>query len=408
MSGAAGVDLPDELRDIDSLIARDDLAEAEAALGRILARQPSAVGLHVLHARLLRELGRIEEAGIVQKRLVAVFPGNFSLRFDLAETLLLLGDFAAGWREYRHRYSLPHTVRIERKVQRPRWSGQPLHGGTILIHDEQGYGDTFQFLRLVGRVRERGGRVILQVHPDILPLARRLAGHDVLIARGDLPPPFDFHCELMSLPLALGLRLEDLPGSIPYLSAYPPRIQRWRRRFDGLMRPLIALAWAGSPTHLRDAARSLSLAQFAPLASLGGTFVSVQKGPRAAEAAAPPAGMRLLDLDREINDFEDTAAVLSLADLLISVDSSPIHLAGALGRPVWALIPFLPDWRWLLGRDDSPWYPTMRLFRQPQRGDWAAAISRVAATARDGWNSNGSNRRFADAGTALNRRAKNC
>jgi tetratricopeptide (TPR) repeat protein len=364
---------------LNDLIAADRLEEALAALPRLLAQHPGDLALIGLQARLLRELGRFPEAAAVQDALVKARPGDFGLRFDLAETLLLLGDFERGWREYGHRYRLPHTQHRERKVQAPRWSGQPLQGRTILLHDEQGYGDGFQFLRLAPWVKARGAVVILQVHPDLIGLASTLGGYDLLIPRGALPPRFDLHCELMSLPLALGLTLDDLPGPIPYLAPDAARVARWRERLAGLPRPWVALGWAGTPTHLRDRARSLALSQLAPLAGAVVSFLSIQKGPKAAEAAAPPPGMHLTDLDAEIGSFDDTAAILQLADLLICVDSSPVHLAGALGRPVWTLLPFLPDWRWLTDRTDSPWYPTMRLYRQTTRGDWASVIARVAA-----------------------------
>jgi hypothetical protein len=182
----------------------------------------------------------------------------------------------------------------------------------------------------------------------------------------------------MSLPRAMRLQLSDLPGSIPYLTADAERVERWRIQLADLPRPRVALCWAGRPTHFNDRARSMSLADLAPLALPGVTFLSLQKGPKAQEASLPPAGMRLVALGDELQDFEDTAAVLMLADLLISVDSSPVHLAGALGRPVWMMLPFVPDWRWLLDRADSPWYPSLRIFRQPAVGDWPAVTQAIA------------------------------
>jgi len=364
---------------VQALIAEDRLEAADEALNGLLAATPGSLALLALKARLLRELGRFDEAFALQTALVQAVPGDFALRFDLAESLLLRGEFGRGWREYGHRYRLPHTQHLERKVQTPRWDGRPLKGRRILIHDEQGYGDTFQFLRLVERAKARGGDVILQAHPDVLPLARTVAGYDQLIARGDLPPPFEFHCELMSLPKALDLTLPDLPGPIPYLAPDAAFVRRWRARLETLPRPWVAVAWAGAAIHLRDRHRSLELAQLTPLATAGVSLLSIQKGPKAVQATAPPSGLAVVDLGAEISSFDDTAAILSLADLLISVDSSPVHLAGALGRPVWALIPFVPDWRWLLGRSDSPWYPTMQLYRQSSRGDWTDTIARLAA-----------------------------
>jgi hypothetical protein len=353
--------------------------EAEAILRPYLASGTGPLILWKMLASAIRAQGRIAETRVIQEMLVANAPGDFPSRFDLAETLLLLGEFDRGWREYRYRYSLEHTTRIERKVQLPRWDGRSMPGKTLLIHDEQGYGDTFQFLRLVPMAKMRSGAcVVLEINQETLSLAQRSTGFDQIVTRGTLPPAFDMHCEMMSLPMALGLKLDDLPGPMPYLQPDPQRVERWRQRIGDLPRPLVALAWAGRPTHFNDHNRSMTLAQLAPLGSAGATFLSIQKGPAAVQADTPPAGMSMLSLSNEIADFEDTAAILSLADLLISVDSSPVHLAGALGRPTWVMLPRVPDWRWLLERDDTPWYPQMRLFRQETRGDWSAVIGRIA------------------------------
>lgn len=361
-----------------ALLASDRVEAAEPILRGILRAQPGLPPARALWARVLRELGRVPEARDIQEQLVNEFPGDFTQRFDLAETLLQLGDYERGWREYRHRYRMPHTAALERQIPCPRWDGRALEGRRILLHDEQGFGDTLQFLRFVPWVKERGGSVILQVHPALLGLARALTGCDRLIGRDRVPPPFDLHCELMNLPMALGLRLADLPGPIPYFTADALLVEQWRERLNPLPRPWVALAWAGSLAHAYDRKRSLSVARLAPLAAAGVTFLSVQKGPKATQAQTPPPGLRLVDLSSENRSFDDSAAILSLADLLITIDSAPAHLAGALGRPVWTLLPFAPDWRWLFGRDDTPWYPTMRLFRQSSRGDWPSVLERVA------------------------------
>ncbi|GAB2914846.1 tetratricopeptide repeat protein [Paraburkholderia jirisanensis] len=373
-----------DIRAIDQqirpLFEEQRFEEAEAILRPYLASGSGPLVLWKLLAAALRPQGRIAETRAIQEMLVASAPGDFPARFDLAETLLLLGEFERGWREYRYRYSLAHTAGIERKVQLPRWDGRAMPGKTLLIHDEQGYGDTFQFMRLVPMAKARSGaRVVLEINAETLSLAQRSAGFDDIVTRGTLPPAFDMHCEMMSLPMALALTLDDLPGPVPYLSVDPRRAGHWRQRLANLPRPLVALAWAGRPTHFNDKNRSLTLAQLAPLGMAGGTFLSIQKGPAATQADSPPEAMSMLSLSNDIADFEDTAAILSLADLLISVDSSPVHLAGALGCPTWVMLPNVPDWRWLLGRDDTPWYPHTRLFRQDARGDWSGVISRIAA-----------------------------
>ncbi|WP_376968024.1 tetratricopeptide repeat-containing glycosyltransferase family protein (plasmid) [Azospirillum sp. A26] len=363
-----------------ALLAAGKPEEAERCARQALAEGGgSANGWHLL-AVALRTQGHLDECRRIYELLVDKLPGNLSLRFELAETLLLMGEFERGWREYHHRYGMPHTAQLERRVQRPRWDGRPIPGKTLLIHDEQGYGDTFQFLRMVAWAKARAqARVVLQINHEQAGFARRSAGADELVLRGQLPPPFDVHCEMMSLPMAMGLTPSNLPGAIPYLSAEASRVKRWRKRLASLRKPLVGLVWAGRPTHLNDANRSMTLDRLAPLAVAGGTFLALQKGPSAAQALTPPPGMRIERLDGEIADFEDTAAILTVADLLVSVDSAPVHLAGALGRPAWVLLPYVPDWRWLMRRDDSPWYPTLRLFRQPSRGDWDSVCRRIAA-----------------------------
>ncbi|MEC5398570.1 tetratricopeptide repeat protein [Uliginosibacterium sp. H1] len=363
-----------------ALLKEARFEEAEALLRPVLAGGSGPIPLWKQLVYAIRPQGRFEESRQILEMVVQTTPGDMGARFDFSEILLLQGEFTRGWREYRFRYRLDHTLMIERHMQKPRWEGQLISGKTLLIHDEQGFGDTFQFLRLVARARERSGaRVILEVNAESLALARRCAGYDEIIARGTIPPAFDFHCELMSLPMALGLQLSDLPVSAGYLSADPARVEEWRTRLAALRRPLVGLVWAGRPAHGNDARRSMTLADFAPLAQEGISFVSLQKGPAAAQSANPPEGMALVSLSEEIRDFDDTAAIMTLLDVVVSVDSSPVHLAGALGCPAWVLLPFLPDWRWLLQREDTPWYPSVRLFRQQRRGEWGPVLQSVSA-----------------------------
>lgn len=364
----------------NALLQAQRFAEAEQLLRGVLASGSGPIPLWRQLYAALRPQGRIQEAHQILEMIVQTTPGDMGARFDLSEMLLMQGEFTRGWREYRFRYKLDHTVMIGRHVQKPRWEGQPIQGKTLLIHDEQGYGDTFQFLRMAQWARQRSGaHVVLEVNHDAFALAQRSGGVDQIIVRGSLPPSFDFHCELMSLPMAMHLQLSDLPGSTAYLQPDPARVEKWRARLADLPRPLVGLVWAGRPTHFNDAQRSLALADLAPLAQPGVTFLALQKGPAAAQAATPPAGMSLHSLSDEIRDFDDTAAILSLIDTLVSVDSSPVHLAGALGRPAWVLLPFMADWRWLIEREDSPWYPSLRLFRQHQPKQWAPVLQRVGA-----------------------------
>ncbi|QYJ20693.1 tetratricopeptide repeat protein [Achromobacter sp. ES-001] len=358
-------------------------AEAESLLRHALANDADNIMLLRQLAQAIRPLGHTDEARAILESIVRATPTDAGARFDLAELLLLHGDYDAGWREYRFRYRMPHTAMRSRHVQKPRWDGQPIAGKTLLIHDEQGYGDTFQFLQLVAWARQRSGaRIILEINDACHNLAERSGGFDQIIRAGTIPPAFDLHCELMSLPLALGLRLADLPASTAYLRADPLRVERWRARLAGLPRPWAGLVWAGRPSHPNDAQRSLTLADLAPLAQPGVSFISLQKGEAAAQADTPPTGMAMVSPSQDINDFDDTAALITLLDVLVSVDSSPAHLAGALDCPVWTLLPYVPDWRWLQERADTPWYPSMRLFRQPGPGAWGPVLDEVATALR--------------------------
>lgn len=371
-------------RQCNTLLQEDRWAEAEALLREALASGTGPIPLWFQLYLALRYQGKLAGATQVLEMITQTTPGNMGARFELSEMLLMQGDFTRGWREYRFRYKLEHTLMIERHVQKPRWEGQPIKGKTLLIHDEQGYGDTFQFMRLVQRARERSGaHVVLEVNHDAYALAERAGGYDQIVPRGTIPPAFDFHCEMMSLPAALGLQLSDLPVALSYLTPDPARVEKWRARLADLPRPLVGLVWAGRPTHTNDRNRSLSLTDLAPLAQEGITFLALQKGSAAVQAAAPPAGMSLHSLSDEIRDFDDTAAILSIIDTLVSVDSSPVHLAGALGRPAWVMLPFVPDWRWLVNRNDTPWYPSVRLFRQPEPKQWRPVMEDIARALRE-------------------------
>lgn len=371
-------------RAVGELIAVGRYEEAEAMVRPHLASGTGPIDLWKLLADSIRPQGKIKEALAIQEMIVRTVPGLLAQRFDLAETLLLLGQYERGWREYRFRYDLPHTTAIARKVQCPKWDGARIDGKTLLIHDEQGFGDTFQFIRLVDRARRcSGARIILEVNEESAGLARRYIGYDDLVMRGRIPPSFDFHCEMMSLPMVMGLKLEDVAGQAPYLSADLDRVAKWKARLADIPGPLVALVWAGRPSHPNDRNRSMHLSELAPLAMPGVTYLAIQKGPAADQAMSPPPGMNLISLSDEIMDFEDTAAILQVVDLLISVDSSPVHLAGAMGRPAWVLLPSVPDWRWLLDRDDTPWYPSVRLIRQQSRGDWANVAQQVASRLQD-------------------------
>jgi len=268
-----------------------------------------------------------------------------------------------------------------RSFRQPLWLGaQSARDRTILLHAEQGLGDTIQFSRYVQPLARAGATVVLEVAPALKELLSQIDGAARVLARGEGLPPFDLHCPLASLPLAFKTEPQTIPAEIPYLAAAPERTEKWRARIEPLPRPRIALAWAGSAAHANDRNRSIALARLEPLWSAEGpSLISVQRDLRDADRGVLARASRILDLGSELSDFSDTAVVLSFADLVISVDTAVAHLAGAMGRPVWILLPFSSDWRWMLRRDDTPWYPTARLFRQPSIGDWESVIARVRA-----------------------------
>ena len=350
------------------------LEESAACHERALALRPDFAEASNNLGNTLRSQGRVDEARRSYERALALDPGSIEARWNRSLVALLQGDYATGWRDY--------EVRYKRKRNRPRsfpqrqWRGEPLEGAAILLHAEQGLGDTIQFLRYVPRVRAAGGEVILDVPAGVMRLAAQIPGVAAVVKTGDPLPAFAWHCPLMSLPLAFGTTLESVPAEVPYLTVPEEAL----RDAEALCRPKdclrVGLVWSGNARYLEDRIRSVPFSSLAPLLDLVSVrFFSLQMGPAAAQL--PPAEARVTDLQSAIKDFADTAALLSQLDLVITVDTSVAHLAGALARPAWVLLPFAPDWRWLTEREDSRWYPTLRLFRQPRPGDWDSVIERV-------------------------------
>jgi Flp pilus assembly protein TadD len=324
--------------------------------------------------------GSLQEAADSYRRAIGLQPHFPQAHFNLSNVLLAHGDFEAGWPEYEWRWQTPHMVKAQRHFAQPQWRGEVGSGQTLLIHAEQGFGDSLQFCRYAALAAGRGLRVILEVQAPLVRLLGCLPGVADIIAQGSPLPPFDLHCPMLSLPFAFQTRLDSIPAGTPYLQADPAGARIWRDKLAGPGGLRIGIAWAGSATLAADRRRSLQAAQLGPLvAAAGETRVfSLQKG-----AAALPAGLPIIDHMDAMADFADTAAFVANLDLVISVDTAMAHLAGALGRPVWLLDRFDPDWRWLLGRADSPWYPTMRIFRQPAAGDWDSVLAAAAAALRD-------------------------
>jgi hypothetical protein len=261
------------------------------------------------------------------------------------------------------------------------WDGKSLNGKTILVHTEQGFGDSIQFVRYLPMVKAQGGRVIFECQQSLCRLLRSCNGIDEIIEKtsaNKLSIQPDVHVHLLDLPGIFGTTLNSIPTNIPYITPDPILVDQWASRLNVDEGFRISIVWAGSPHHARDRNRSCSLADFANLAKVPGLpFYSLQKGYVSIKPDNPPMGIKIVNLDNELHDFADTAAVIANLDLVISVDTAVAHLTGAIGKPVWTLLPFAPDWRWLLKRNDSPWYPTMRLFRQNQPDDWTEVFEQV-------------------------------
>ncbi len=327
--------------------------------------------------------GKFMEALAHYDEALALQPDNIELRWERSLHLLRLGRYQEGWREYevRTRYWKWRDVMHSYKFVQPRWDGSPLEGRTILIYAEQGFGDNIQFSRYLPLISEGGGKILFYCQEELLRLFRRMKGIDRVEARSDkvLAERFDVHAPIMSLPYLFDTRVETIPARIPYLTADPDAVARWRARMNPA-RFNIGLVWAGRPTYMENYWRSLTVRALSPLAGTGPvTFYALQKDAVAAEVETISSLLDIRDLSADLHDFDDTAAVISNLDLVISVDTAVAHLAGALGRPTWTLLHFPSDWRWLTDREDSPWYPTMRLFRRAPDEEWVAVIKRVAS-----------------------------
>jgi tetratricopeptide (TPR) repeat protein len=363
-----------------SLAALGRLAEALDSYERAIALEPDRPELLINKANVLAERHEFDHALSVYAEAAAI--GDKCAEANLSASLIRLrrGEFAQGWRDYEWRWRQASWESQRRSFTQPLWLGDEVPAGrTILLHAEQGYGDTIQFARYAVQVAALGATVVLEVQPPLQTLFADLAGVARVIGRGDPLPALDLHCPLMSLPLAFRTSLETVPAGVPYLQAPVDRLASWRERLGAKRSLRVGLVWAGRAEHKNDHNRSIAFARFATLLSIPGIeFISLQKELAPADTALLQAG-NVIHLGSDLQDFADTAAVLALLDLVISVDTSVVHLAGAMGRTVWVLLSFTPDFRWLLAREDSPWYPTARLFRQPRHGDWESVLQRVGA-----------------------------
>jgi tetratricopeptide (TPR) repeat protein len=366
--------------------------EALAACDRCIALQPDHAQAHCNRGATLQDLMRFNEALASYNRALASEPDFASAHNNAALCRLLIGDYECGWREHEWRWQTDQLADERRSFQQPLWLGSSeLAGKTILLHAEQGFGDTLQFCRYVPLVAARGARVVLEVQRPLQHVMRSLEGAAEVISRGEPLPDFDLHCPLLSLPLALRTVLDTIPARTPYLAPPGDRARAWRDRFAAHEKRRIGLVWAGNPRkelpgcNRIDVLRSMEFAQLAPLLEVPGCeFYSLQKGDDAAAQLRDSIWReQVVDWTGDLQDFSDTAALIDNLDLVIAVDTAVAHLAGALNKPFWLLNRYNTCWRWLLDRKDSPWYPSARLFRQDAARQWDGVVVRVCAALRD-------------------------
>lgn len=354
------------------------LDEAEASYRNALQLAPDDPQSWTSLGLVLAELGRTDDAVACHTEAIGLRPDYAEAHRNRSLVLLLQGDYQQGWDDYAWRWRCADFSYMQ--FSQPNWDGLPAPEGTILLYSEQGYGDTFQFVRYAPQVKERVGRVILATRRELIPLLGRCEGIDELVPLDSELPPFDVHCPLMSLPHVFGTTVETVPAEAPYLRADPQRIEMWRGRLEAWPGFRIGVCWQGSTGNQYYRQHGIPLECFAPLTGVENVhWISLQHRVGAEQLVDSP--LPLVDLSASLDvdggAFEDTAAVICLLDLVISFDTSVAHLAGALGKPVWIALPAVPEWRWLLNRDDSPWYPTARLFRQAEVGNWETPIAHI-------------------------------
>lgn len=320
-------------------------------------------------------LGRYQEAMAAHRAVIARNPNHAEAHWNLGFSLLLHGDFDNGWEE--HEWRLKMKTSPPREFPRPRWSGEPFGGGTLLIWAEQGLGDTLQFIRYARLAKERGGRVLVECQPSLIGLLSQLGEVDEWVAHGERLPEFDLHIPLLSLPRVFATGPGSIPPPAP-LQAGGERAARWRSRIADAGGCKIGIVWGGNAGHKAERYRGVPLAKFTALADVPGvSWFSLQRGPQASQLLAAPPSLRIQNLEDGPADIRNTAGMIANLDLVVTTDTMLAHLAGSMRKPVWTLLAFAPDWRWMLNRSDSPWYPTMRLFRQPAPGDWDAVFGQL-------------------------------
>jgi tetratricopeptide (TPR) repeat protein len=364
----------------EALLRCGDLLGASASFDRAIVIEPEFAEAWVMKGHVIEDMGRYDEALAAYQTALKHKPNLANARIHKAYLHLKLGNFAEGWPDYEYRWAIRSSNNPVRNFAQQQWRGDtPLDGKTILLHAEQGAGDTIMAARYVSMVAALGAEVILEVQEPLVSLLQSLDGVKAIIPRNAPIPPFDIHCPFMSLPLVFKTQIETIPAVVPYLLPSPEKAEKWRDRFKGVL-PKIGIAWAGSKDFPHDFERSILLPTILPLLDVEGyAFYSLQKDLRDGDRDILHQYPNIVHLGNEIKDFEDTAAIMMHLDLVISSDTSVVHLAGALGRQFWVLLHTTSEWRWLLDRRDSPWYPSAELFRQKRPGDWSDVVNGVIA-----------------------------
>ena len=362
-----------------ALIDLGKFDDAEARFCRILSLDPDYAPAHYNLGVALEEQGAPDKAKASYQKALSLSPDEPDYRWNAALLHLLKGDYAAGWAEYEWR--LRRARKLTRDVGQPRWDGSDPSGQTILIQTEQGFGDTFQFIRYAQLVNERGGKVIVECQPGTEPLLPLAVGVDAVVSRDNSLPRFDRYIELLSLPHSFSTTLKSIPAQVPYMSAPLDLIEAWRRRANATSGVKTGLVWRGNPQNTINPKKSIPIDDVAKLCALEGvSWFSIQLDAGRDEIDALRACTPIEVCGPLLTDWAETAALISVLDLVITVDTGVAHLAGALGKPVWIVLSHIPDWRWMLEREDTPWYPTARLFRQRSPGDWGDVTARVRET----------------------------
>jgi tetratricopeptide (TPR) repeat protein len=374
--------------DPNSHMALNNLGNAFYEKGRVdeaiplyrksIQLNPDFAGSYYNLGVALHNKKQFREALLCYQKTIEIDPDFADAYFNISLILLLLGNLKDGLKLYEWRWKLGNHG--PRSFSQPEWTGRDIDQLTILLHAEQGFGDTIQFVRYVPLVAESGAKVVVECQKELAPLLQNVEGVQQIIVYGEKLPQFDVHCSILSLPLIFDTTLDSIPARIPYIRADSRSVKNWegKLRLHGAGYR-IGLAWSGRAGKRIESERSCPLRILSPLAELKNTtFYSLQKGRASLKSGLDFSGMNIIDYTDDMKDFADTAAFIMNLDLVISVDTAVAHLAGALGKPVLTLLPFLPDWRWLLDRDDSPWYPTMKLFRQSSAGNWDSVIAEVS------------------------------